>query len=60
MINQSEPLLGKLVLIDLPLHQGVWEVVEENCSPSVKVERRGDCLTKWVDRHFIEVLKDNA
>ena len=56
----TEPLLGKLVLIDLPMHQGVWEVVEESSGPSVKVERRGDCKEKWVDRHFIEVLKNNT
>lgn len=48
------------MLIDLPLHQGVWEVISDDGGVCVKVERRGDCLTKYVDRHFIEVLKNNC
>ena len=59
-MNQNEPLLGKLVLINLPLHQGVWEVIEDAGGVSVQVERRGDCETKWIDRHFIQVLKNNT
>ena len=55
----SEPLLGKTVLVNLAMHQGVWEVIETNDGPSVKVERRGDCATRWVDKNFVDILKNH-
>ena len=57
-MRTNEPLLGKIVLIDLAMHKGVWEVVEEGDGPMVEVERRGDCLRRFVDRYFVKVLKE--